>query len=258
MTNNDNIRMPALFIGHGSPMNAIETNSFTESLHLLGNSFVQKPKAILVISAHWLAKGSFVFTTGNPEQIYDFYGFPQALFDVKYPAAGSPEFANETINLSPEIKEDNSWGIDHGSWTVLKHIFPAADVPVFQLSIDMSKPLSYHYELAKKLLPLRRRGVLIIGSGNIVHNLRYVYAQEAPYEWAIEFDEWVKNKIDNRDFDSLIKYEQQGSAAKLSIPTTDHYIPLIYSLGLAEEDDKITYTYEGIETSLSMRCLKIE
>jgi 4,5-DOPA dioxygenase extradiol len=249
--------MPALFIGHGSPMNAIETNPFTESLNLLGKSFIPKPKAILVVSAHWLAKGSYVFTDSFPEQIYDFYGFPQALFDVKYPAAGSPEFAGMTIALSSEIKENNSWGIDHGSWTVLKHMFPAADIPVFQLSIDMSKPLSYHSNLAKSLLPLRNQGVLILGSGNIVHNLRYVYAQNAPYDWAIEFDEWVKNKIDIRDFDSLINFEKQGTAARLSVPTMDHYIPLIYALALAEESEDIAYTYEGIETSLSMRCLKI-
>ena len=256
MTDNKT-RMPALFIGHGSPMNAIETNPFTESLHSLGKNFILKPNAILVVSAHWLTKGSYVFTTGSPEQIYDFYGFPQALFDVKYPAAGAPEFARETMLLSPDIKENNSWGIDHGSWAILKHMFPQADIPVFQLSIDMSKPLSYHFNLAKNLRRLRSRGVLIIGSGNIVHNLRYVYAQQTPYDWAAEFDEWVKSKIDIRDFDCLINFEQQGTASKLSVPTMDHYIPLIYSLALAEDNDNIVYTYEGIETSLSMRCLRI-
>ncbi|MDP4115167.1 MAG: 4,5-DOPA dioxygenase extradiol [Bacteroidota bacterium] len=257
MEDYSNLRMPALFIGHGSPMNAIEKNPFTDSLSVLGNSFEIKPRAILVISAHWLTKGSYVFTRANPEQIYDFYGFPQALFEVKYPAIGSPDFAKKTIELSNDIKEDNSWGIDHGSWTVLKHLFPNADIPVFQLSIDFGKPLRYHFELGQKLASLRDQGVLIIGSGNIVHNLRMVYAQTAPYEWAAVFDEWVKNKIDKRDFNSLINYEAQGSEAKLAVPTTDHYIPLLYTLALAEKNENITYTYEEIQTSLSMRCFKI-
>jgi 4,5-DOPA dioxygenase extradiol len=252
-------KMPALFIGHGNPMNAIEVNPFTESLKRLGESFVELPKAIMVVSAHWLTKGTFISTTESPEIIYDFYGFPKELYHVKYPAMGAPAIAREVIKLVPEIKEDNQWGLDHGAWSILKHIFPKADIPVFQLSIDFYQPMQYHFDLANRLKQLREQGVLVIGSGNIVHNLALVFSKEdnAPFEWAAEFDEIVKERIVNKDFTSLINYEKFGRVASLAIPTVDHYVPLLYTLGMAEADEEITFTYEEVFTSLSMRCVKI-
>lgn len=250
---------PVFFIGHGSPMNAVYDNAFTRSLAEMGKSLEVKPDAILVISAHWLTENSFVSTTPKPETIYDFYGFPDELYKVVYPAQGSPGYANYITELIPEIKKDDKMGLDHGAWTVLKHMFPKADIPVFQISIDFYQPMEYHFELGKKLLPLREKNILIIGSGNIVHNLRYAFPLDNTnkYDWAYEFDEWVKNKINERDFRGLIHYEKQGNAAKLSVPTTDHYIPLLYSLSLVQKDENIEYTYEEIISSLSMRCLKI-
>ena len=252
-------KMPVLFIGHGSPMNAIEVNPFSASLKVLGESFVEKPKAIMVVSAHWLTRGTYVSTEEKPEIIYDFYGFPQELYQVKYPAMGAPSIAREVIKLVPEIKEDNKWGLDHGAWSILKHIFPKADIPVFQLSIDFYQPMQYHFDLAGRLKQLRERGVLVIGSGNIVHNLALVFSKEdnSPFEWATEFDEIVRDSINNRDFNSLVNYEKFGRVANLSIPTVDHYLPLLYALGMAEADEKIKFTYEEVFTSLSMRCVKI-
>ncbi len=252
-------KMPVLFIGHGSPMNAIETNAFTDSLNLMGKVFNEKPKAIMVVSAHWLTEGTYVSTTERPETIYDFYGFPEELYQVKYPAPGYPSSAKEVLKLAPEVKEDNQWGLDHGAWTVLKHIFPNADIPVFQLSIDYYKPMEYHFELAKKLSILRDMGILVIGSGNVVHNLKLIFSSDnnEPYDWAVEFDEIVKDRINNRDFDSLIHYEKYGKVGQLSVPTVDHYVPLLYSLALADDDDDINFTYEEVFSSLSMRCLRI-
>lgn len=252
-------KMPVLFIGHGNPMNAIEVNPFTEGLRKLGESFVEMPIAIMVVSAHWLTRGTFVSTTESPEIIYDFYGFPKELYQVKYPAMGAPSIAREVIKLVPEIREDSKWGLDHGAWSILKHIFPKADIPVFQLSIDFYQSMQYHFDLASRLKHLREQGVLVIGSGNIVHNLSLVFSKEdnSPFEWATEFDEIVKNSINNRDFQSLVNYEKFGRVANLAIPTVDHYVPLLYALGLAEAEDEITYTYEEVFTSLSMRCIKI-
>lgn len=250
---------PVFFLGHGNPMNALYDNAFTKSLFETGKSLKTKPDAILVISAHWLSKGSFVSTTCKPETIYDFYGFPEDLYKVVYPAPGAPEEAFSLIKHFPFIKEDRRMGLDHGAWTMLVHMFPDADIPVFQLSIDFHKPLQYHFELGKKLSYLRKRNILIIGSGNIVHNLKYAFPLDNPnkYDWAYEFDEWIKDKIIKRDFESIIDYQTGGKAAELSVPTTDHYIPLLYTLGLAEKSDEIAFTYEEIITSLSMRCLKI-
>ncbi|MBI5326481.1 MAG: 4,5-DOPA dioxygenase extradiol [Ignavibacteriae bacterium] len=252
-------KQPVLFIGHGSPMNAIEDNAFTRSLAEMGKAIIPKPAAVMVVSAHWLTSGTYVSVNPKPETIYDFGGFPDELYRIKYPAQGSPEFANEVIKLIPEIHEDSNWGLDHGSWAVLKHIIPKADIPVFQLSIDYKKPMQYHFDLAQKLKPLRDKGVLIIGSGNIVHNLRLWFSQTGSesLDWAVEFDEWLKNKIMERDFQSLINYEKQGKAAELSVPTVDHYVPLLYCLGLTEESDVIEFVYEGVESSLSMRSIKI-
>lgn len=251
--------MPVFFIGHGSPANAIEDNPFTRSLKIMGESLGEKPKAILVVSAHWLSAGTFVNTADKPDMIYDFYGFPDEMYEIKYPAPGAPETAKRVLKLLPEALEDQTWGLDHGAWTFLKHMFPKADVPVFQVSIDFPKPMSYHFDLARRLKTLRGEGILIIGSGNIVHNLRMIrFEDNFVYDWCAEFDTWVKDKIEKRDFDSLIKYEKQGKAAELAVPTVDHYVPLLYSLALADDNESIEFTHEGLMYgSLSMRCLRI-
>jgi 4,5-DOPA dioxygenase extradiol len=250
---------PVFFLGHGNPMNAVYSNAFTRSLNEMGSSLKWKPDAILVVSAHWLTKGSYVSTAVFPETIYDFSGFPEELNKVVYPAPGAPEFAKYLLEEIPELKEDGEMGLDHGAWSMLVHMFPDADIPVFQLSLDYNKPMQYHFDLGKKLFPLREKNVLIIGSGNIVHNLHFAFPLDNPnkYKWAEEFDEWIKDKIIKRDFDSVINYHKGGEAAKMSVPTTDHYIPLLYCLALAQENEEINFTYEEIITSLSMRCFKI-
>lgn len=254
-------QMPVLFIGHGNPMNALYDNAFTKKLHAIKNS-ITKPKAILVVSAHWLTRGTFVSTNPSPKTIYDFGGFPDELYKVKYEPKGSPELAKELKEKVDYTKvgEDASMGLDHGAWTILKHIYPDADIPTFQLSIDYSKPASYHYELAKQLNYLRNKGVLIIGSGNIVHNLGMVDFNNptSAYDWAIEFDSTVKNLLDKGDDTSLIHYEKLGKSAQLSIPTNDHYLPMIYILGLKNKDENVHYLYESMEMgSLSMRSFSI-
>lgn len=254
-------KMPVLFIGHGNPMNALYDNAFTKKLHTIKNS-ITKPKAILVVSAHWLTRGTFVSTNPSPKTIYDFGGFPDELFKVKYEPKGAPELAKEAkdkINYT-KVTEDNTMGLDHGAWTILKHIYPDADIPTFQLSIDYSKPASYHYELAKQLDFLRNKGVLIIGSGNIVHNLGMVDFNNpnSAYDWAIEFDTTVKNLLDKGDDVSLINYEKLGKSALLSIPTNDHYLPMLYILGLKNKGEHVSYLYESMEMgSLSMRSFLI-
>lgn len=257
-------KMPAWFIGHGSPTNVLQDNAFTKSLGMMGKSLREKPNAILVISAHWLTrKGTYVAVTNTPETIYDFYGFPEAMYKIKYPAPGSPEYAQEVKKMvtSTEVQEDHQWGLDHGAWTVLKHAFPEATIPVFQMSIDYSKPADYHFTVARELQALRHKGVLIIGSGNIVHNLRqadFYNAQANPYPWALEFDEISKTKILNREFDDLVAYEKLGQAALLSVPTPDHYFPMIYSIGLVGQKDEVKFTFEEIQNaSVSMRCFEI-
>lgn len=255
---------PAWFIGHGNPLNVLMDNAFTKSLAVMGKSLKEKPNAILVISAHWLTRnGTYVAVTNKPETIYDFYGFPDAMYKIQYPAPGSPNYANEVkrIITSTEVQEDHEWGLDHGTWTVLKHSFPDADVPVFQLSIDYSKPAAYHYKLASELQSLRNKGVLIIGSGNIVHNLSqadFHNIEANPYDWAKEFDGISKSKILSREFNDLIEYEKLGQSARLSIPTPDHYFPMIYSLGLVSQKDDVRFTFEEIQNaSVSMRCFEI-
>lgn len=258
-------RFPAWFIGHGSPMNVLMDNNFTRSLQTMGTSLPDKPNAILVISAHWLTrKGTYVAVTERPETIYDFYGFPQAMYDVQYPSPGSPEYAQEVKKAitSTAVQEDNEWGLDHGAWTILKHAFPKADIPVFQMSIDYSKPAAYHFALANELQVLRKKGVLIIGSGNIVHNLRaadFHNISANPYPWAQEFDDISKKRIISREFSDLINYEKLGQAALMSVPTPDHYYPMIYSLGLVNDQDEIRFTYEEIQNaSVSMRCFEMK
>lgn len=252
-------RMPVFFVGHGSPMNAMEDNSYTRSWRAMGKSVKEKPNAILVVSAHWLTQGTFVSTNPSPETIYDFGGFPPELYKQTYPAPGSPEFAKQVMKLVPEIKEDKEWGLDHGAWSILKHLFPDAKIPVFQLSIDYYKPMQYHFDLAQRLASLREKGVLIISSGNIVHNLRKFFENPdaKSFEWTVEFDNWVKEKINARDFQSLIDYKKHGTSAKLSVPTVDHYVPMIYSLALADKKDDIHYTNEETIASVSMRAFRI-
>lgn len=255
-------KTPLLFIGHGHPMNAILNNDFTHSLTKLGES-IEKPNAILMISAHWETVGTYISTNPAPKTIYDFGRFDDRLFQVKYEPKGAPELAKEVIKSvnSINIVEDKTMGLDHGAWTVLKFIYPKADVPVFQMSLDYTKPTQFHYELGKELKSLREKGVLIISSGNIVHNLgladwHNMYAK--PHAWNVEFDEIVKTAIDNRQFESLINYQQLGLAAKLSIPTNDHYLPLMYSFGLASTEEPVKYLYEGFQNaSISMRCFQI-
>lgn len=251
--------MPVFFIGHGNPMNAVWDNPFTRSLAAMGASVTEKPNAILVVSAHWLTRGSYVCVAPEPATIYDFGGFPDELYNVRYPAPGAPDYAREVRQLVPEVGESEEWGLDHGAWTILKHMFPKADIPVFQLSIDYHRPMQYHVDLAARLKALRRRGVLVVGSGNIVHNLRMWAARsdETPYDWAVEFDNIVKSAIDTRDFRRLVDYEKEGSAALLSIPTVDHYVPVLYSLALADDNDEIIHTYEEVTSAISMRCLRI-
>jgi 4,5-DOPA dioxygenase extradiol len=255
-------KMPVLFIGHGHPMNAILDNNFTQSLTKLGKS-IEKPNAILVISAHWETVGTFVSTNPFPRTIYDFGNFDKKLFDIKYEPKGHPELAKELIKTveTVKIKEDDSMGLDHGAWTVLKFIFPKADVPVFEMSMDYSKGAEFHYSLGKELAKLRKKGVMIICSGNIVHNLNILdwnNIDAKPFDWNVEFDNLVKKNIDNRTFNPLVNFQNLGKAAKLSIPTTDHYYPMLYSLGMVQKYEPIKHIYEGYQYGgISMRCFKI-
>lgn len=262
-SNNKTAKMPVLFLGHGSPMNAIEENEFVLAFKKLGKELV-RPSAILCISAHWETKGTFVTAMQNPPTIHDFGGFPQALFDVEYPAPGSPELALETqkIITKTDVGLDNKWGLDHGSWSVVKHLYPNADIPVLQMSIDYSQPAKYHYELAKEISVLRQRGVLIIGSGNIVHNLRLVdwkkLNEEFAFDWATEANEMMKRHILSGDHQKLINFKSQGKAFDLAIPTPEHYLPLLYTLALKEENEKITlFNDKPVGGSLSMTSLKM-
>ncbi|MBL4716705.1 MAG: 4,5-DOPA dioxygenase extradiol [Bacteroidetes bacterium] len=254
--------MPLLFIGHGSPMNAIEDNSFTRMLKGLGKT-IPKPKAIMSVSAHWLTKGTYVCGVDKPKLIYDFYGFPEKLSQVKYPCGGSPKFAKEVMDLANQnpLGWDESWGLDHGTWSVMRHIYPNADIPVFQLSIDYNNGLGYHFEIGKVLRELRNKGVLVIGSGNLVHNLIKMDFQNLdgePYDWAVQFDAYVKARLENRNFKALINYQQIGSAANKAHPTNDHYLPMLYVLGMCDKNEPLEFIFEGYQgRSVSMRCFKV-
>lgn len=252
-------KMPALFVGHGNPMNAILENDITRGWREMGQGL--KPKAILCISAHWQTKGTMVTMTPKPRTIHDFGGFPQALFDVQYPAPGCPEMAEAVIHevKKTTVEEDHEWGLDHGTWSVLIKMFPDADVPVFQLSLDYKQGPKYHYELAQELKALRHKGVLIVGSGNIVHNLRMArWDSDEPYDWALNFDQKTKEWIENNDYSALINYPKIGQEAMLSIPTNEHYLPMLYTLALRDEKDKLTFFNESIlMRSMSMRSFVI-
>lgn len=256
--------MPVLFVGHGSPMNALEKNVYTKNWKKIAGE-IQKPKAMLCISAHWLTKGSFITAVDNPLTIHDFGGFPDELFKVEYPAKGSLDLAKDAQKLFPKdlLHLDFEWGLDHGTWSVLNQMYPLADAPTLQLSIDYSQPASYHFQLAQYLQSLRKRGVLIIGSGNMVHNLGMVAwdkinEENYGFDWAIEANEMFKKHILDRNFEPLFDYAKLGKSMQLSIPTPDHFYPLIYSLGLVKEKEELTifndYTMAG---SLSMTSLKI-
>ncbi|MEZ5002146.1 MAG: 4,5-DOPA dioxygenase extradiol [Chitinophagales bacterium] len=255
--------MPVLFLGHGSPMNAIEENEFVAGFRKVGKE-ITKPNAILCISAHWETKGTFVTAMQHPPTIHDFGGFPQALFDVQYPAPGSPELAQATQQLvtSTHVGLDDKWGLDHGAWSVIKHLYPNADIPVIQMSIDYTQPGRYHYALAKEISSLREKGVLIIGSGNMVHNLRMVawnkLNQAYAFDWATEANEKMKSHILNGDHQPLIDFRSQGKAFHLAIPTPEHYLPLLYTLALADPKEQISlFNDKPVGGSLTMTSLKI-
>jgi 4,5-DOPA dioxygenase extradiol len=255
--------MPLLFIGHGSPMNGIELNEFSQSWAKMGRE-IEIPTAVICISAHWLTKGTFVTAMEHPKTIHDFGGFPKALFDVQYPAPGNVLLAKETKNLitKTNVGLDHDWGLDHGTWTVVKHMYPNANIPVIQLSIDYYQSPQYHYELAKELAILRRKGVLIIGSGNMVHNLRMVqFGAQNPnfgFDWAIEMNEVFKKNILTKNHQPLIDYEKLGPAAKLAIPTPDHYYPLLYILGMQEKNEEaVIFNDKAVMGSLTMTSIKI-
>lgn len=254
-------KMPVLFIGHGSPMNGIEDNIFSATWGKLGRE-LPLPQTVLVISAHWLTRGTAVTAMEKPQTIHDFGGFPQALFDVQYPAPGNPELAKETAALikKTDVTLDHDWGLDHGTWSIVKRMYPEATIPVVQLSIDYSKGPQYHYELAAELATLRKKGVLIIGSGNMVHNLRMLnwQAPEQGYDWAEEMNICFKNKIQQHDHHALIQYEDLGAGAKLAIPTPDHYYPLLYALGLQDRSDQTNFFNDHLAMgSVSMTSVQI-
>jgi 4,5-DOPA dioxygenase extradiol len=263
------MKMPVLFIGHGSPENIILKNSFTECLAKLGKE-LPRPRTILVVSARWLTDGTWLTGVERPKTIYDFYGFPEELYRQSYPSPGSPKVANFITALiqNPAIKLDHSRGLDHAAWAILKHIYPKADIPVIEMSLDYSpyngwnRPtLRSFYDLAKQLSPLRDKGILIIGSGNIVHNLRLVDMQNMeakPYEWALEFDERVKHALLEKNHQDLLDCQNLSRTTALSIPTLDHYLPMIFAIALEDKDDTLEFVYEGFQNrSVSMRCFKI-
>ena len=257
------IRMPALFLGHGSPMNVLEDNKYTQAWQHLG-AILPRPRAILAVSAHWYTRGSAVTAMSNPRTIHDFGGFPQALFDVRYPAPGSPELAQHIIDLlSPvEVRADHEWGFDHGSWGVLAKMYPDADIPVVQLSVDGTKPAEWHFELGRKLATLRDEGVMIIASGNVVHNLRMLrwQGEETAYEWAENFNQFVHNNLHFQGVAAdhpLVNFMQHPDA-KLSNPTPEHYLPLLYILGSRMNEETITIPVEGMEMgAISMLSVQV-
>lgn len=256
--------MPVLFMGHGSPMNAIESNIFSQKWAALGKEIGQ-PKAVLCISAHWLSSGTHVTAMENPKTIHDFGGFPKALFDVQYPAPGDPVLASELVKMvkKTQVGLNHDWGLDHGTWSIVRQMYPDAKVPVLQMSIDYSQPMQYHYDLAKELSGLRKKGVLIIGSGNMIHNLGMVAWDKLNddnygYDWAIEFNELLKKNITDKNHAALINYPALGKAAFLAIPSPDHYIPMLYALALQDSQDQISlFNDKLVAGSLNMTSFSI-
>jgi len=256
--------MPALFIGHGSPMNGIENNAFSDYWKQLANE-IPVPKAVLVVSAHWLTKGTKITAMDFPKTIHDFGGFPQELFDVQYPAPGNSVLAKETASIikSTQVELDHDWGLDHGTWTIVRHMYPEANIPVLQLSIDYTKKAQYHYDLARELYELRKKGVLIFGSGNMVHNLKLVAwdkinEPEYGYDWANQMNTTFKELIANDQHDRLINFQDLGSEALLSVPTPEHYLPLMYTLGLKNEKETASFFNDKtVGGSLSMTSVRM-
>lgn len=254
--------MPAIFFGHGNPMNALAQNAYTEGWASIGRS-LPKPKAIVSVSAHWYFPATAVTSNAQPRTIHDFGGFPRELYEVEYPAQGAPQLAARVREmLGPlAVSLDDRWGLDHGTWSVLCHVFPEADVPVIQLSIDETKPPQFHYELGKRLAPLREEGVLVMGSGNLVHNLHtYAWGRQRvePFDWAVRFEEQAREFLRTGNHDPLVNYEGLGRDARLSAPTPDHYLPLLYVIALQRELDEVTFPVEGVDGgSVSMLTVRI-
>lgn len=249
-------RMPAIFFGHGNPMNALQENRYTDAWRTLAAS-LPRPKTILAISAHWLTQGTAVTAMAAPRTIHDFGNFPQALFDIRYPAPGDPELAERIGRLLAPVpvEMNHAWGLDHGAWSVLVKAFPDADVPVLQLSLDAGKPAAHHLDLGRRLAPLREDGVLIIGSGNVVHNLRQmIWNEDAPaHDWAVRFNDRVRTALLDGDIDALAEIDSWGKDARLSVPTPEHFDPLFYVLGARQADDAVSIAADGIEHgSISM------
>lgn len=254
--------MPAIFFGHGNPMNALLRNSYTDGWAAIGNS-LPKPKAVLAVSAHWYFPQTAVTAMPQPRTIHDFGGFPKELYEVQYPAPGNTELARRVQELLAPVKvlEDMRWGLDHGTWSVLCHVFPQADIPIVQLSIDETQPPEFHYELGRQLAPLRDEGVLIIGSGNLVHNLHtYAWGKHMvePFDWAIRFEEQARASLLQADHAPLIAYESMGRDAQLSIPTPEHYLPLLYVIATQRPGEPVTFPIEGVDGgSVSMLTVRI-
>jgi 4,5-DOPA dioxygenase extradiol len=251
--------MPAVFVGHGSPMNAIEDNRYSRAWKALGEA-LPRPRAILVVSAHWFIPSTAVTAMALPRTIHDFSGFPQELYGVRYPAHGDPELAAEVAALLAPLPValDARWGLDHGAWSILRHAYPDADVPVVQLSIDETKPPAFHYELGAGLSALRERGVLVIGSGNVVHNLELIhFGATTPYDWAVRFDDHVRIALERRDDAALVEYQKNADAA-IAAPDPDHYYPLLYIAGIRRADDSLRFLTDGIDArSISMRAFQV-
>jgi 4,5-DOPA dioxygenase extradiol len=254
--------MPAVFFGHGNPMNALQRNSWTEGWARIGNE-LPTPRAVLCVSAHWYIPTTAVTTAATPRTIHDFGGFPPELHQFQYPAPGDPLLAGRISGLLSPLKVglDERWGLDHGTWSVLCHVFPGANIPVAQLSIDETQPAAFHYELGKRLAPLREEGVLIIGSGNLVHNLHaYAWGRHpvAPYDWAVRFEDRARECLLAGDDDTLINYEMLGQDARLSVPTPDHYLPLLYVIALRHTGEQVSFPVTGVDGgSVSMLTVQI-
>lgn len=254
--------LPAIFFGHGNPMNALARNGYTTAWRQVGID-VPRPRAVLAISAHWCVPGTGVTISPAPRTIHDFGGFPRELYQVNYPAPGDPELARRVqALLAPlPVALDDGWGLDHGTWSVLAHVYPAADVPIVQLSIDESRPASFHYEIGRRLAPLRGEGILIVGSGNLVHNLHaYAWGRHMPepYEWTVGFENEARGLLLANDHQPLIDYESLGHEAQLAVPTPDHYLPLLYVIGTRQQGDAITFPVEGVDGgSISMLAVRV-
>ena len=233
-------KMPVLFVGHGSPMNAIEDNEYSQGWAKIAGQ-IPRPQAILSISAHWYTQGSRITDADQPKTVYDMYGFPDELYQVKYPAAGSPALAHATQGLIKRtVTVDNSWGCDHGTWSVLCKMYPEADIPVVQLSVDRDASPAEHFRIGQEISSLREQGVLIFASGNVVHNLAKIdWRMDGGHPWAVEFDHYIKEKVNTRQYDAVIHYEQAGQSAKQAFFTPEHFYPLLYILGASREDDRL-------------------